>query len=65
MADILAATETDMKQMLSAKCHLGTKTVDPNMRRYMWTKKDSERCEIKQEVLYERLLRELGRHVHV
>jgi hypothetical protein len=39
MADILAATETDMKQMLSAKCHLGTKTVDPNMRRYMWTRK--------------------------
>ena len=39
MADILACTETDMKMMLSAKVHLGTKSVDPNMRRYMWTRK--------------------------
>eukprot|EP00823_Brevimastigomonas_motovehiculus_P009099 TRINITY_DN8781_c0_g1_i1.p1 TRINITY_DN8781_c0_g1~~TRINITY_DN8781_c0_g1_i1.p1 ORF type:complete len:291 (+),score=75.49 TRINITY_DN8781_c0_g1_i1:65-874(+) len=39
MADILACSENDMKLMLNAKVHLGTKNCDPNMNRYMFARK--------------------------
>ena len=32
----LAPTEADIKLMLAAKVHLGTRNVDANMERYVW-----------------------------
>lgn len=32
-------SEADLKLMLEAKVHLGTKNVDPNMKRYMWRRR--------------------------
>jgi small subunit ribosomal protein SAe len=36
----LALTESDLKLMLAAKVHLGTRNVDPNMERYIWKRRD-------------------------
>jgi small subunit ribosomal protein SAe len=33
-------TESDVRLMLAAKVHVGTKNVDPNMRRYIWGARD-------------------------
>lgn len=34
-----ALKESDLKMMLAAKVHQGTRNVDPNMQRYIWTRK--------------------------
>lgn len=39
MANPLALKEEDLKLMLAAKVHLGTKNVDPNMEKYVWKRK--------------------------
>jgi small subunit ribosomal protein SAe len=39
MANPLAAQESDIKLMLEAKLHLGTRNCDPNMERYVWTRR--------------------------
>jgi len=39
MANILAPSEADVKLMLTAKVHLGTRNVDNNMLRYVWKKR--------------------------
>jgi small subunit ribosomal protein SAe len=36
----LELTEADIKLMLAAKVHVGTKNVDANMRRYVWGARD-------------------------
>jgi len=40
MANPLALTEADLKLMLAAKVHIGTKNCDPQMNRYMWKRKN-------------------------
>jgi len=40
MANPLALTEADLKLMLAAKVHVGTKNVDPQMERYIWKRKN-------------------------
>jgi small subunit ribosomal protein SAe len=39
-ANPLAPTEGDIKMMLAAKVHLGTRNVDHNMQRYVWKRRD-------------------------
>jgi len=36
---VLALTEPDVKLMLAAHVHIGTKNLDPNMERYIWRRK--------------------------
>jgi len=38
-ASILALKEEDLKQLLVAKSHLGTKNIDPQMQRYVWRRR--------------------------
>jgi len=40
MANPLAMKENDMKMMLAAKVHIGTRNVDPNMERYCWNRRN-------------------------
>ncbi len=35
----LALKEDDLKLMLAANVHIGTKNVDPNMERYVWKRR--------------------------
>jgi len=35
-----APTEADIKMMLEAKVHIGTRNIDPNFERYVWTRKN-------------------------
>jgi len=39
MSDPLALKEEDLKLMLAAGVHIGTKNTDPNMHRYVWRRK--------------------------
>jgi len=39
MTDPLALKEEDLKLMLAAGVHIGTKNIDPNMHRYVWRRK--------------------------
>jgi len=39
MSNLLALKEEDLKLMLAANTHIGTKNADPNMRRYIWRRK--------------------------
>jgi small subunit ribosomal protein SAe len=39
MANPLALKEEDLKLMLAANCHIGTKNVNPNMHRYLWRRR--------------------------
>jgi small subunit ribosomal protein SAe len=39
MANPLALKEEDLKLMLAAKCHLGTKNSNPQMEKYIWRRK--------------------------
>jgi len=39
MANPVALREEDLKLMLAAKVHMGTKNLDPNMARYIWRRK--------------------------
>jgi small subunit ribosomal protein SAe len=39
MANPLALTEGDVKQMLEAKVHIGTRNIDPNQERYTWLRR--------------------------
>jgi len=39
MTDPLALKEADLKLMLAAGVHIGTKNIDPNMHRYVWRRK--------------------------
>jgi small subunit ribosomal protein SAe len=39
MTDPLALKEDDLKLMLAAGVHIGTKNIDPNMHRYVWRRK--------------------------
>lgn len=39
MANVLALKEDDLKTMLAANVHIGTKNCDPNMQRYIWKKR--------------------------
>lgn len=39
-ANPLAMTEDDLKLMLAAGTHIGTKNLDPNMSRYVWRRKE-------------------------
>jgi len=41
-ANALAPTEADMKLMLAAKVHLGTRNVDSEMERYVWKRRDAD-----------------------
>jgi len=36
---VLSLKEEDLKQMLAAKVHLGTKLIDPQMHRYVWRRR--------------------------
>jgi len=38
-SSVLSLKEEDLKQMLAAKVHLGTKNIDPNMLRYTWRRR--------------------------
>jgi len=38
-ASVLSLQEADIKQMLAAKVHLGTKNIDPEMQRYTWRRR--------------------------
>jgi len=38
-SSVLALKEEDLKQMLAAKVHLGTKNIDPNMGTYTWRRR--------------------------
>jgi len=40
MANALAMKEADLKMMLAAKVHMGTRNVDPNMERYCWNRRN-------------------------
>jgi len=40
MANALAMKESDLKMMLAAKVHIGTRNVDPNMERYCWNRRN-------------------------
>jgi small subunit ribosomal protein SAe len=40
MSNPLALKEEDLKLMLAAQCHIGTKNCDPNMRRYTWRRRN-------------------------
>jgi len=40
MANPLALTEEDLKLMLAANVHIGTKNLDPNMEKYVWKRKN-------------------------
>jgi len=37
--NVLALKEEDLKLMLAAKVHLGTKNLDPNLQRYVWRRR--------------------------
>jgi len=39
MANPLALKEEDLRMMLAANCHIGTKNVDPQMSRYIWKRR--------------------------
>jgi len=39
MANPLAMKEEDLKLLLAADAHIGTKNVDPNMERYIWKRR--------------------------
>jgi len=39
MSDPLALKEEDLKLMLAAGVHIGTKNIDPNMHRYVWRRR--------------------------
>jgi len=39
MTDPLALKEEDLKLMLAAGVHIGTRNIDPNMHRYVWRRK--------------------------
>jgi small subunit ribosomal protein SAe len=38
----LAPSEADIKLMLAAKVHLGTRNVDANMERYVWKQRSND-----------------------
>jgi small subunit ribosomal protein SAe len=40
MANVLAMKESDLKMMLAAKVHIGTRNVDPHMERYCWNRRN-------------------------
>jgi small subunit ribosomal protein SAe len=40
MSNPLALKEEDLKLMLAAQCHIGTKNCDPNMKRYTWRRRN-------------------------
>jgi len=40
MANALAMKEADLKMMLAAKVHIGTRNVDPQMERYCWNRRN-------------------------
>jgi small subunit ribosomal protein SAe len=40
MNNVLAMRDADLKLMLSAKVHIGTKNVDPQMERYCWNRRN-------------------------
>jgi small subunit ribosomal protein SAe len=40
MANPLAPKEADIKMMLAAKVHIGTRNVDPHMERYCWNRRN-------------------------
>jgi len=42
MSSVLAMKEDDLKLMLAANVHIGTKNVDPNMRRYVWRRRKQD-----------------------
>lgn len=42
MSNPLALREEDVKLMLAAKVYVGTKNCDPNMRRYVWRRKQKD-----------------------
>jgi hypothetical protein len=42
-ADPMAMREDDLRLMLAAGCHIGTRNLDPNMEKYVWkTRQDGE-----------------------
>lgn len=38
-SDLLSLKENDLKRMLAAKSHIGTKNSDPNLERYIWRRR--------------------------
>jgi len=40
--NLLAPSESDIKQMLVAKCHLGTRNSDASMEKYIWKRRDAD-----------------------
>lgn len=44
MANPLAMKEEDLKLLLAAEAHLGTKNLDPNMERYVWKRRSDGAC---------------------
>lgn len=45
MSNPIALCEADLKLLLAAQCHIGSKNCDPNMRRYVWRRRN-DACHI-------------------